>query len=226
MITARPLRYTAHLAAHHVLWSALGATLLTDPADEYRVYSVGSGRLALRPADSDHPSGQTRLGFETTDPPALAAGIGAGPLLCGPDGTPLTLDPQTPDPRQVGHGDPSLLVMPIWYTPDTAGALQTLRSLGARERLVSDSGTWTDLRCPDGGLVAVHAASECTVELAFSYDGDVEALLPALTAAGIGATLIDETYARTLRLPDPDRDAEIWINERQSDLYGYRRLEP
>ena len=36
---------------------------------------------------------------------------------------------------------------------------------------------------------------------------------------------IDETYGRTLRVENPDDasvEAEIWINETQTDLYGYR----
>ena len=47
----------------------------------------------------------------------------------------------------------------------------------------------------------------------------------ALDAAGIESALIDETYSRTLQVADPDGVKEIWINERQTDLYGYTLAE-
>ena len=55
---------------------------------------------------------------------------------------------------------------------------------------------------------------------------DLDQLSENLRAASIRATLIDETFGRTLRVEhpdDPSTAAEIWINEPQTDLYGYRQ---
>jgi hypothetical protein len=69
--------------------------------------------------------------------------------------------------------------------------------------------------------VAVHRAERTEVELTLEYAGDVGDLVPALEAAGFPAAVVDEAYNRTLRVPDPDRDGDIWINGQITDLYGY-----
>lgn len=233
MITSRPIRFTDHLDQHRRILEALGATVVTDHGPDWVVYALGSGRLALHAADATHPSGLTVLGFEVDDLADLAAAVtpgaftfeigelehGRAATVTGPDGTRFTVDPIATAEHPAAPGP--LAIMPIWYTQETPGARATLTGIGARERIVADSGTWTDMICPGGGLVAVHAAAEVGVELAYAYAGDVEELAPALARVGVETTLIDETYARTLRVPDPDRDAEIWINEKQTDLYGY-----
>ena len=72
---------------------------------------------------------------------------------------------------------------------------------------------------------AVAAAIRSEPRFLGSTGRDVTALIEPLQAAGFRATLIDETYGRTLRVENPDDasvEAEIWINETQTDLYGYR----
>lgn len=233
MIRSRPIRFTDHLDDLRRLLDALGATVVTD-LPGWVVYAVGSGRVALHQAStSDAEPGETRLAFETPDLAtwAVAAAEAAAPFQVGDtdhgeaatvqaaDGTRLTVDP-VPDTGAAGRDSP-LAVLPLWYTADPAPAREVLSAIGARQRIASRSGDWTDFDCELGGLVAVHREAHTEIELTFEYAGDVEALVPALAAAGFTPALVDEAYNRTLRVPDPDRDADIWINEQITDLYGF-----
>ena len=71
------------------------------------------------------------------------------------------------------------------------------------------------------GLMAVHRG-EAEVVLSFEWDGDVDRLSEVLKSRGFVSRVIDEAYGRSLRIDDPDGGVELWVNERQSDLYGYR----
>jgi hypothetical protein len=241
MICARPIRFTADLAAHRRYLEALGATRVTT-APGWEVYALGSGRLALHAASDQQPSGDTVLAWEVPDLDAWAqraqsAGVpftigmtdhGIAATVTAPDGTTFTVDP-APEGEEPPPTDTSFAVLPIWYT--SAGDVEAVRELvtglGGVQRVTADSDVWTDFACPGGGLAAVHASDdERGVELAFELDGDVETLIPRLEAAGVEPVLIDETYSRTLQLPDPDRPGRmLWINEKQQDLYGYRSAE-
>lgn len=233
-LTAQPIRFTADLPAWQRLLEALGARLILGRPG-WLVYAVGSGRVALHQASDEQPPG-TALAFSTTTPvpdavtTAAAAGVpislgrpdhGEAGMVSAPDGTAFTLDAPTPVEQDGPPADPRLLVLPIWYGPDTAMIRDVLQGVGARPRLVADDGIWTDLTCEGGGLVAAHRADAAALELAFEWDGDVEEALALLTDAGVRATLIDETYSRTVQVEDPDGIKEVWINERQSDHYGY-----
>lgn len=162
-------------------------------------------------------------------------------VVRGVDGTTFTIDPltekaTTADRQEEAEsvGMPAgVSVAPLWFTDDAATAVHTLTALGAQPRIGSTDGGWTDLRT-DSGLVAVHAAATAetvspsagaSVGLSFEHTGDIDELLGPLQDAGIEATIIDESYGRSLRMPDPDRPGEqIWINEQQQDLYGYRAV--
>lgn len=231
MITARPIRFTADIPAHQRTLEALGATLLTE-APGWLVYAVGSGRLALHQANDQQPAGMTTLAFEVDDleawsREATARGLehevgmtdhGVAGIVRAGDGTAYTVDPAL-----AGEAPPTgLSVLPIWYTEEVEAAWAILEGTGARKRIAGDDGGWVDFGCAGGGLVAVHRDAGVRVELALEYDGDVEALTEPLASAGIGAAVIDESYSRTLRLPDPDHPGrEIWVNQKQTDLYGY-----
>lgn len=239
MITARPIRFTTDTAAHRRWLEALGATVVTD-APGWTVLAVGSGRIALHAADDTHPAGLTTLGWEVPDLTAWQARAqtaevpstvqemphGTAAVVTAPDGMTFTVDPAA-EPENPAPTDPALSALPLWVTSDVAGARNILEGMGARGRLAADSEVWTDYVLPGGGLAAVHDTDGAPeAELAFEFDGDVESLLPRLRQVGVEALLIDETYGRTLQVPDPDRsDSTIWINEAQRDLYGYRRLE-
>lgn len=151
----------------------------------------------------------------------------------------LTIDPDhaSPEPESPTQDQASaaaaddvpragqVSVLPLWLTAQPDQAAETLAALGARERIRSESGDWVDFRA-DAGLVAVHRHDSTEVALSFEYTGEVDELLEPLQQAGFEASVIDEAFGRTLRIPDPDLpDAEIWINQTQSDLYGYRRAE-
>ena len=237
MICARPIRFTHHMGEHRRYLEALGATRVTT-APGWEVYALGSGRLALHAASDSQPPGDV-LAWEVDDlqtwaEQARGAGLsfeigptdhGTAATVHAPDGTSFTVDPAA-KAEQPAPSDPAFVVLPIWYTSavEVEGARQVMRGLGARQRVTAESDVWTDFACPAGGLAAVHATEgERGVELGFEFDGDVETLIPALRSAGVEPVLIDETYSRTLQLPDPDRDGRmLWINEKQRDLYGYR----
>ncbi|WP_151526339.1 hypothetical protein [Serinicoccus kebangsaanensis] len=236
-LTTQPIRFTADIPAWQHLLQTLGAHLIYERPG-WLVYALGSGRVALHAASEHQPAGVSTLAFSTTTPipEAVTAASSAGvPITLGrpdhgeagvveaPDGTIFTLDSPTAVEREGGVADRRLVTLPIWYGPDTSMIRAVLEGLGARPRMVADDGMWTDLRCDGGGLAAVHRAEDPGVELAFEWDGDVEEALDLLTDAGVQAVLIDETYSRTVQVADPDGGKEIWINERQTDLYGYTR---
>ncbi|GMA26345.1 hypothetical protein GCM10025864_41040 [Luteimicrobium album] len=114
--------------------------------------------------------------------------------------------------------------------PDVAEVAATLERLGLRRRITSDVGDWVDLAAPGGGLVAAHRAERPSVQISFEHP-DVQALAERLEAAGIAATVVDESYGLSLRIPNPDAGVapavpagtEIWVNQTQTDLYGYSR---
>lgn len=243
MIGVRPIRFTANTEQFRPIWTALGAVTVVD-AEGWTVHQFGSGRIALHHADAAQARtspGATTLAFEVDalDPwvdqvraarPELDLtveefGHGRSALVAGPDGLVIQIDSREDGEEvkdvTVATVATGVSVLPIWYTSDTEAAARTLEALGARRRIVSDSGNWIDLVCPGGGLVAVHHGDVTEAVLAFEYDGNVEELSPALTHGGVDAVLIDETYARSLRVPDPEHGERIWINEKQTDLYGF-----
>lgn len=238
---ARPIRFTADLPAWQHILTTFGATLLHE-APGWLVYQLGSGRLALHRGGGDEGerAGDTTVCVETPAPleqavqEAKALGVpielqetghGRAGVVRAADGTLVTLDRETPAslaPAEAGATEPRLSVLPIWYAEDVTVPRTVMEGLGAVPELVGDDGTWTELTFPGGGRLGVHRdASGSGVELGFWWDGDVEDALRLLTDAGVEAVLIDETYSRTVQLADPDGGKEIWINERQTDLYGY-----
>ncbi len=87
---------------------------------------------------------------------------------------------------------------------------------------------WGDLRADGGGLVAVHAAARTEVGVALAFEHpDVRALQQQLTGADEQSWVLDENHGFSLRLPDPDARQDgnqLWVNETQRDLHGYRVL--
>lgn len=238
-LTVRPIRFTHDIPAWRRLLETLGAHLVLERPG-WLVYAAGSGRVALHQASEEQPPGST-LAFETSTPLSVAvpAAAEAGvPITLGEtdhglagtvtalDGTSFTLDTPTPVERAGAASEPRLSVLPIWYGQDTSMIRSVIEGLGAGPRLVGRDEGWIDHVCQGGGLVAAHRAEEPGVELAFEWDGDVDVALRLLEAAGIEAMLIDETYSRTVQITDPDNIKEIWINEKQTDHYGYTRATP
>ncbi|MDO5738981.1 MAG: hypothetical protein Q4P07_02415 [Ornithinimicrobium sp.] len=234
-LTARPIRFTADIPAWRTILAALGGTLISE-APGWLVYQLGSGRIALHASSQDRPAGSSAIGLETSSPlewavkAAAAAGapISLAHTAHGPsaqvdakDGTVFSLDSVTPAAAGVGPTQGELTSLAIWHTPLGGHARSIFTALDARPRVLADDEMWTDFRCDGGGLLAVHAADTVGAELAFEWAGNVEEAKALLDAAGVQSALIDEGHSRTLQIADPDGVKEIWINEKQTDLYGY-----
>lgn len=148
------------------------------------------------------------------------SGIGAGEPAEHSDDS-----DDAPGDIPVGRPDSALAIVPIWMTTEVSVAADALKSLGFVRRLSSDSGVWVDLAGSGDthGLVAVHHEDgDADIIMAFEYSGELADLQARMRRYGVDAPIIDENYARTLRLPDPDNETEIWVNEAMRDTYGYQ----
>lgn len=157
----------------------------------------------------------------TFEPPSVQAADPAGDPEADPDG-----DPDGADEIAVGRPDAGLTIVPIWMTTEVSAAAGALASLGFVRRLSSDSGVWVDLAGSGDahGLLAVHhEEGDADIIMAFEYAGDLAELQARMRRYGVDCPIIDENYARTLRLPDPDNATEIWVNEAMRDTYGYQQ---
>ncbi|MDO5501378.1 MAG: hypothetical protein Q4F67_17050 [Propionibacteriaceae bacterium] len=230
MIRTAPIVFTAHTDVWRRLITALGGTVVVD-SPAWTVVRAGRGVVALHEA-TDAKRGTTELWFEATEPEVAARATGGVVTAKELDGGAGTVwEARFPDGQMVGFsplegssdGAPGRLsVLPIWVTTDVETASDALVKAGATGRIASDSGVWADLSVDDG-LVAVHGGSQAGTVLSFEYDGDIDALAERVSDAGVEVRVIDETFGRTLRLDHPDGDEEIWVNERQTDLYGYHK---
>jgi hypothetical protein len=240
-LVVRPIVFTARPDAWLAVATALSGRSLSNDGD-WHVLVLASGRLAVHAVPPGDPLDGTQvLGFESGDLDALAAAVGLsvdtdadgpGITVTGPDGLRFRVHGTTPD----GPPDDSVTqgtrtsVLPLWYSPDVAAATETLERLGLRRRIASDVGDWVDLAAPGGGLVAAHRADRPSVQVSFEHP-DVHALSERLEAAGVAGVVVDESYGFSLRIPNPDAGVttavpagtEIWVNQTQTDLYGYTR---
>lgn len=237
MLRVAPILFTDHPADWTRLLAALGLVRTVDTGG-WREFDSVSGRVRLHAADATHPSGTTQLAFEVGDLDEFArrtrqAGTavvlseerhGRTATITGDDGLSFTATVEATRPEPA-HADPAQRVLALWMTPDPGGSAATLRAIGARPEIASDSGGWVQFRAKNGGLVATHSGTGPAAVPGFQYDGDVRPLLGRLLAAGLAAELVDESYGRTLRLPHPDGSEDLWVNEVQQDLYGYHRVD-
>lgn len=241
--TVQPIRYTSNVDGWLELVSALGGrTIVSDGL--WHVCALPSGRLAIHGVDPHDPqAGSTQLRLAVPDitaaltrnADALAAtgatataqeaAHGLQGVVTGSDGMNVYLDAADPPTAADEVAPTGAAVLPLWMTPDVASAAAVLAALRLTRRITSDSGDWSDFTAPGGGLIAGHGGP-LDVILSFEHP-DLDELLAPLAEAGIRATVVDETYARTLRIANPDApddvDSEIWVNEAQRDLYGYSR---
>ncbi len=223
--------FTAEMERWSALAEALCGIRIVD-GDVWRVYALAGGRLALHavhPGDTlrgtcsiagdvanlqefmdvVHPrEGQLEL-VESEHGPSIVA---TSPAL--PD---FLIDLRE---GEVVHSGKTQ-VAPLFFSPDVMAGARFLVSLGLSVRLSSEAHTYVDF--VDDGVVAIHIGDP-TCGYGFEHP-DVVELVDPLTEAGFRVTLIDESYGRTLRVENPDDpaiEAEIWINQTQTDLYGYR----
>jgi hypothetical protein len=121
----------------------------------------------------------------------------------------------------VQRGVGGIAVQPGWFQQDLAEPRAILEALGFRAGIVADRGGFAEMVC-DGGIVMLHTG-EPRIGLSFEARGDLDALASRLRDAGFEASVVDEAFARTIRIPDPDGGDEVWINGVQDDLHGYHR---
>ncbi|GAA1866692.1 hypothetical protein GCM10009715_12380 [Paeniglutamicibacter psychrophenolicus] len=250
MLRVRPTVHTPHPEAWALLLGEMGLGEITPPpatgapsGTAQRCFAADSGRILLQ--ESAKPG--TELVFEVRDLEKFAqwtiadgtpvdlrtAADGSTALahITAPDGLEFTalgvdaaVDAGTPRfPQDTETPRPgTLAVLALWNTPDVPGASSTLANIGAKPDTTSNGGAWAQYRAKHGGFVAAHAGASRGIELSLEYSGKLEALADRLSSAGIEAQLVDEAYGRTLLVEHPD-GAQLWINERQQDLYGYSR---
>lgn len=242
MLRVRPIHFTSRVEAFLPILELLGLAAGDSDADWYE-FDAGSGRLALHRTEPGAANdGVTELGFEVRDLDVFAertaqAGStveilelahGRAARVRGADGVEFTVD-RTEQPETDPAADPKLSVNMTWLTPDVAGAAADLRAIGARPENSSLDRGISNFSAKNGGRILVHQAAESAHGgLGFGYAGNLAELAARFAAAGIEAQLIDESYGRTLHLPNPDfsqlpdnpTGPTIWINEEnQSDGY-------
>lgn len=238
MLRARPVHYTSRMDEYAALLTALGLTLEHD-TPTWRVFNSGHGKVGLHYAIPESAEdGTTTLGFELRDPEifvqrTLADGTlaelcdtEAGPSarVTAQDGFSFLADPVTDMSIPAADTDGTLKVMQLWYTQDPAAAQKVLTNIGAKLSVSSATAGWALFKAKNGGLIGTHLGEQNASELSFEYSGDLAELARALSEKGFVAEVIDERYGRTLHVPDPDHEgATIWVNERQSDFYGYQQ---
>lgn len=225
MITVRPIVHTDNPDGHRRLLAALGAVEL-EHDEHWTLLQLAGGRIALHPASDEYPAGTVECCLEVDDLTSWAAHRGftvdeqpwgAQVTVTADDGLRILVSQRV---EHSGRASGATSVQPIWVTPDPAAASALLGELGLQPRLHADSGNWHDFTAEDG-LAAVHAGRATDVVLGFEYAHQFEPLVRPLTEAGVDPQIIDESYGRSLQVLDPDGDERLWINERQSDLYGY-----
>lgn len=225
----RPIVFTAHLDRWGEILRALGGALRVDEPG-WQVYDLAGGRVALHPADPASAPGATgsvrvQLGLEVSSLEDAAGGQHWRRETAG-HGETLTVHAEGIPPFHIDRTDGSrapagsVQTAPLVTTPDVDGAAGVLADLGLAPRLVSDEGRWADLTAD--GIVGVHIG-ELGFVCGFETDA-LEPLMEPLRAAGANPRIIDESYGRTLQFDDPDGGDAIWINETQTDLYGYQRV--
>ncbi|HWK78798.1 hypothetical protein [Microbacterium sp.] len=114
-----------------------------------------------------------------------------------------------------------IAVQPIWFQEDLSEPRAILEELGFRAGIASDRPGWVEM-LGHGGSIGLHAGKP-RISLSFEARGDLDALTSRLRDAGFEAAVVDEAFARTIRIPDLDGGEEIWINGVQEDLHGYHR---
>ncbi|MFD5215124.1 hypothetical protein [Microbacterium sp. NPDC058345] len=225
MITVQQIVYARHPERWHALAAALGLVAPFPPAADWAEFD-GGGVLAVHREIDDHADGTADLHLLVDDldtaeravagrdvTRSVMKGVGEMLTVRAASGVQVTVSAGA----KAASGD--LLMQPIWFQEDVAEARGILEALGLRADIVADRGGWVEMHADGGGSVGVHAASEPSIGLGFLTQGDLDALAARLVDAGFAASVVDEAYARTIRVADP----VAWINGMQDDLYGYHR---
>lgn len=227
-VIVQQIVYTAKPQRWWLLAEALGFVAPFPPDPAWAEFHA-DGVLAVHEVTAEHGAGTTEIHLLVDDLDAAASALsafevsradmeGVGEVLTvrAASGVSVTVSAGVAAPA---GGD--IAVQPIWFQEDLAEPRAILESLGLRTGISADRGGWVEM-LSDGGSVGLHEG-EPRIGLSFEARGDLDARASRLTDAGFEASVVDEAFARTVRVADPDGGAEVWINGIQDDLHGYHR---
>lgn len=232
-IAVHQILYTEHPATWWKLAASLGFVAPFQP-EPGRGEFHADGVFAVHAVTPEHGPGTTDIHLIVEDLDAAAsalaefstervtrAGVGEMLVVRAASGISVAVSEGAVSEGAVQRGVDSIAVQPTWFQEDLAEPRAILDALGFRAGIVADRGGWVEMRC-DAGIVGLHAG-EPRIGLSFEARGDLDALTERLHDAGFAASVVDESFARTIRIPDPDGGPEVWINGVQQDLHGYHR---
>lgn len=228
MTVVQQILYTEHPERWWSLAENLGFAAPFPPSPEWAEFHA-DGVIAVHGATAEHRPGTIDIHLVVEDLDAAASAVsafeakrdvmeGVGEMLVVRAASGISIS-VSEGAVQRGVGD--IAVQPTWFQEDLAEPRAILESLGFRPGIASDGGGWVEMLA-DGGSVGLHVG-EPRIGLSFEARGDLDALASRLQDAGFAASVVDEAFARTVRIPDPDGGDEVWINGVQDDLHGYHR---
>lgn len=224
--TVQQILYTEHPQRWWALAEALGFVAPFPPEPAWGEFHA-DGALAVHGATPEHRPGRVDIHLIVDDLAAAASALssfdvertvmdGVGDMLVVRAASGISVS-VSKGATQRGAGN--IAVQPIWFQDDLSEPRTILEALGFRARIAADRGGFVEMIC-DGGMVLLHTGSS-GVGLSFEARGDLDALADRLRDAGFAASVVDEAFARTIRIPDPDAGDDVWINGVQEDLHGY-----
>ncbi|MGP6171793.1 hypothetical protein ACTU6U_12165 [Microbacterium sp. A196] len=228
MSVVQQIVYTDHAERWWALVEALGFVAPFPPVPEWAEFHA-DGVLAVHRATAGHRAGMVDIHLVVADLDAAASALssfavtpttmdGVGDMLVVRTASGVSIS-VSEGAAQQGAGQ--VAVQPIWFQGDLDEPRAILEALGLRGGIAADRGGWIEM-VAGGGAVGLHAG-EPRIGVSFEARGDLDALATRLQDAGFEASVVDEAFARTIRIPDPDGGDEIWINGAQDDLHGYHR---
>ncbi|WP_300269265.1 hypothetical protein [Microbacterium sp.] len=228
-VTIQQLLYTEHPEQWWALAEHLGFRAPYEPTPEWGEFHA-DGVFAVHRVTGGHPPGSADIHVLVDDLAAAASALasftverevmeGVGDVLIVRAASGISISVSQGTAPAVSH---EISVQPLWFQADLAEPRAILEELGLHAGIASDGGGWIELQAA-AGSVGLHAG-EPKIGLSFEARGDLDALAARLREAGFAASVVDEAFARTIRIPDPDGVAEIWINGVQDDLHGYHRI--
>ena len=228
MTVVQQIVYTEHSAQWWKLAETLGFIAPFPPSPGWSEFHA-DGVLAVHGATPEHRPGMSDIHLIVADLDGAASALsrfnvtpvsmeGAGEMLVVRAASGISIS-VSEGAAQSGAG--SIAVQPIWFQEELIEPRQILEALGFRAGIAADRGGWMEM-LGDGGSVGLHAG-EPRIGLSFEARGDLDALASRLQDAGFTASVVDEAFARTVRVTDPDGGDEIWVNGVQDDLHGYHR---
>lgn len=242
-LVVRPIVFTDRTDEWLVILRALGLHVVVRTPGWVELAS-GSGRIALHPTGVGQREGSSSLGFETDDLDAFLAevtrrapdGLGARMVaadhgtaveVTGRDGMSFLVDlsPSTAPVEPPGASTPVTVVRQLWVSPEVPGAAADLEALGLRTAYRLANGRGVELAA-DEGRVFVHIADDGHLGAvpAVDYDGNLDDAHAALLGAGVRHDVIDETHGRTLKVPMPGCDQQLWVTHEDEEPAGAVRV--